>query len=158
MIIDLPETKYIPRAEVGDIVYYISPLNRYAVKRSVVVNIKEGYSCGRKVYEQVMQNGDIVLKNCGDSEDNSTFPTFEVAVSHIMATLAESINSDQYYLNNLVNNLKKKQRILATIKNSYPELAPQRFKCPTDKDVSFCNKKDYFIEEFDEYNVEDEFY
>ena len=99
MIIDLFETKYIPRAEVGDIVYYISPLNRYAVRRSVVVNIKEG----RKVYEQVMQNGDIVLKNCGDSEDNSTFPTFEVAVSHIMATLAESINSDQYYLNNSNN-------------------------------------------------------
>jgi hypothetical protein len=155
MIIDLPETKYIPRAEVGDIVYYISPLNRYAVKRSVVVNIKEGYSCGRKVYEQVMQNGDIVLKNCGDSEDNSTFPTFEVAVSHIMATLAESINSDQFYLNNLVNNLKKKQRILATIKNSYPELAPQRFKCQADMDASFF-KVDHFI--IDEYNVEDEFY
>ena len=158
MIIDFPEFNYPPRAHVGDIVYYLSPLNRYAVKRSEVAEIREGYSHGCKVYEQVMKNGDIVLKNCDDSEDNSTFPTFEVAVSHIMATLAESINSDQCYLNNLVNNLKKKQRILDTIKNSYPELTPQRFKCPTDKDVSFCNKKDYFIEEFDEYNVEDEFY
>lgn len=137
MIIDLPETKYIPRAEVGDTVYYRSPLNRYAVRRSVVVNIKEGYSCGRKVYEQVMQNGDIVLKDCDDSEDNSTFPSFEIAVSHIMATLTESINNDQCYLDKLIYNLKKKQRILATIKKTHPEVTPQRFTCPADIDAAF---------------------
>jgi hypothetical protein len=139
MIIDFPEFNYPPRAHVGDIVYYLSPLNRYAVKRSEVAEIREGYRHGCKVYEQVMKNGDIVLKNRSCDEDYSTFPSFEIAVSHIMATMVESINNDKRCLDNYVHNMKKKQRILATIKKLYPKITPQRYsyKFPIIMDYDF---------------------
>lgn len=76
-----------PRARVGDTVYYRSPMNKYAVRRSVVIEIRNGH-------EQVMQNG-VVVKSSRRLLDDSTFPTRDAAVSHIMATLIETINRRQ---------------------------------------------------------------
>lgn len=41
MRLQMPELPcFKPRAEVGDVVYYISPNNCYAVKRAIVVEIQ----------------------------------------------------------------------------------------------------------------------
>lgn len=109
-----------PRAKVGETVYYRSPINPYAVRRSVVVEIRNGQ-------EQVMQNGDIVLSNPSLAIDNSTFPTREAAVSHIMATLIERINSRQTEIDTLIHEQEKEQRILATMQKHNPNIKPERY-------------------------------
>lgn len=104
--------KLNPRARVGETVYYRSPANPYAVKRSVVIEIRNGQ-------EQVMQNGDIV-KRSGLFFDDSTFPTREAAVSHIMATLIERINRRQKSIDTLIHEQEKERRVLATMQKHNP--------------------------------------
>ena len=59
MRLQMPELPgFMPRAKVGDVVYYISPNNRYAVKRASVVEIQRSGS----EHRQVMSNGDVVVK------------------------------------------------------------------------------------------------
>ena len=113
----LPSFK--PRARVGDTVYYLSPVNKYAVKRSVVVEIRNGH-------EQVMQNGDVV-KSYRRLLDYSTFPTRDAAVSHVMATLIESINGRQKSIDTLIREQEKERRILATMRKQNPEIEPKRY-------------------------------
>ena len=127
MSISFPKIDYPPRAQVGDTVYYRSPINRYAVKRSVVVEIRFGYSSGRRKYEQVMQNGDIVLKDPRSSEDITTFPSREIAMSHIMAILIGHINDRQISIDSLINEQQTEQRILATMRKFNPDIVPERF-------------------------------
>lgn len=108
-----------PRAKVGETIYYRSPINQYAVRRSVVVEIRNGH-------EQVMQNGDIVLSNPRRAIDHSTFPTREAAVTHIMAILIKRINSRQTEIDTLIHEQEKEQRIFATIQKQYPGIGPKR--------------------------------
>ena len=111
--------KFEPRTHVGETVYYRSPINPYAVKRSIVVEIKNG--C-----EQVMQNGDIVLSNPQRAIDHSTFPTREAAVNHIMAILIKRINSRQTEIDTLIHEQEKEQRILSTMQKRNPDIEPKR--------------------------------
>ena len=122
MIIDFPSINYPPRAQVGDKVYYRSPVNRNAVKRSVVVEIRQG----NQYYEQVMSNGDIIKKPSNLCYDNTTFETLENALSHIMATLTESINRRQSSIDTLVHEQQLQQRILNLMHKRYPNIKPQR--------------------------------
>lgn len=112
--------KFEPRAHVGETVYYRSPINPYAVKRSIVVEIWNGH-------EQVMQNGDIVLSNPRRAIDYSTFPTREAAVNHIMAILIKRINSRQTEIDTLIHEQEKERRILATIQKHYPDIEPKHY-------------------------------
>ncbi len=133
MRIHFPKINYPPRAQVGETVYYRSPVNRYAVKRSVVVEIREGHG----KYEQVMKNGDIVLKDPRMIYDFTTFPTREIAVSHVMATLIENINSRQTTINSLINEQRIEQRILATMQKFNPHITePKRYSFMGDLDNS----------------------
>jgi len=133
MRISIPQPNYPPRAQVGETVYYRSPVNRYAVKRSVVVEIREGHG----KYEQVMKNGDIVLKDPRMIYDFTTFPTREIAVSHVMATLIENINSRQTTINSLINEQRIEQRILATMQKFNPHITePKRYSFMGDLDNS----------------------
>ena len=60
MRLQIPELPcFIPRAKVGDVVYYISSNNRYAVKRATVVEIQRSAS----EFRQMMSNGDVVAKD-----------------------------------------------------------------------------------------------
>lgn len=126
----LPQFKinYLPRARVGDTVYYRSPVNRYAVKRSVVVEICLNNTAHR--YEQVMQNGDIVTKCVGLIYDNSTFHSLESAISHIMATLIKRINSNQISIDTLIHEQNKQQRILNLMLKRHPCIKPKRYNYP----------------------------
>lgn len=133
MRISIPQPNYPPRAQVGETVYYRSPVNRYAVKRSVVAEIREGHG----KYEQVMKNGDIVLKDPRMIYDFTTFPTREIAVSHVMATLIENINSRQTTINSLINEQRIEQRILATMQKFNPHITePKRYCFMSDIDHS----------------------
>lgn len=135
MRISIPKPNYPPRAQVGETVYYRSPVNRYAVKRSVVVEIKEGHGYGSMKYEQVMRNGDIVLKDPRMIDDFSTFPTREIAVGHIMATLIENINSRQTTIDSLIHEQHKEQHILATMQKLNPHITePKRYCFMSDID------------------------
>lgn len=116
---------YPPRAKVGETVYYRSPVNRYAVKRSVVVEIR--LNSQDKRYEQVMQNGDIVTKCAGLIYDNSTFHSLESALSHIMATLIKRINYNQVTIDSLIYEQRKQQRVLDLISKRYPYIKPKRY-------------------------------
>ena len=137
MRISIPKPNYPPRAQVGETVYYRSPVNRYAVKRSVVAEIREGHGYESMKYEQVMCNGDIVLKDPRMIDDFSTFPTREIAVGHIMATLIENINSRQTTINSLINEQRIEQRILATMQKFNPHITePKRYSFMGDLDNS----------------------
>ena len=133
MRISIPKPNYPPRAQVGETVYYHSPVNHYAVKRSIVVEIREGHG----KYEQVMKNGDIVLKDPRMIYDFTTFPTREIAVSQVMATLIENINSRQTTINSLINEQRIEQRILATMQKLNPHITePKRYSFMGDLDNS----------------------
>ncbi len=82
---------FMLRAKVGDVVYYISPNNRYAVKRATVVEIQH---LGDE-YRQVMNNGDVVVKDAHSVEDYSTFASRDDAVKFILANLVERINDHE---------------------------------------------------------------
>ena len=109
-----------PRAKVGETVYYRSPINPYAIRRSVVVEIRNGH-------EQVMQNGDIVLSNPHRAIDDSTFPTREAAMSHIMTILIKRINSRQTEIDTLIHEQEKERRILSTMQKQNPDIDPKRY-------------------------------
>ena len=136
MRISFPKIDYPPRAQVGDTVYYRSPINRYAVKRSVVTEIRFGYSSGTRKYEQVMQNGDIVLKDPRTMSDVTTFPTREIAMSHIMATLIERINGRQMSIDSLIHEQQIERRILATMQKFNPDIVPERYSFMVDVDLN----------------------
>lgn len=116
----LPSFK--PRAEVGEVVYYISLNNRYAVKRARVVEIQ---SSGCE-YRQVMSNGDVVVKDAHSIEDYTTFASRDDAVQFILAGLVERINDHKTRIASLQHELDVCERVLATLQKQYPDLPTER--------------------------------
>ena len=111
-----------PWAEVGDVVYYISPDNRYAVKRATVVEIIRSGS----EYRQVMSNGDVVVKDVHSTEDYTTFASRDDAVQFILASLVERINDYKNRIATLQHELDVSERVLATLRKQYPDLPAER--------------------------------
>ena len=123
MRLQMPELPcFKPRANVGDVVYYISPDNRYAVKRASVVVIQQS---GSK-YRQVMSNGDVVVKDAHSVEDYSTFAIHDDAVQFILANLVERINDHKIRIATLQHELDVSERVLATLRKQYPDLPAER--------------------------------
>ena len=108
-----------PRAEVGDVVYYISLNNRYAVKRATVVEIQQSGS----EYRQVMINGDVVVKDAHSIEDYTTFVNRDDAVQFILASLVERINDHKTRIATLQHELDMSERVLATLQKQYPDMS-----------------------------------
>lgn len=128
---DLPCFK--PRAKVGDVVYYISPESCYAVKRATVVEIQRS---GRE-YRQVMNNGDVVVKDAHSVEDYTTFASRDDAVQHILADLVETINNLKIRIASLQHELDVKELELSTVRKQYPDVPterPQPFRCSIDEE------------------------
>ena len=118
---------FMPRSNVGDVVYYISPNNRYAVKRATVVEIQRLGS----EYRQVMSNGDVVAKDAHSVEDYTTFASRDDAVQFILANLVERINDHKTRIATLQHELDLNERVLATLRRQYPDLPaelPQSMK------------------------------
>ena len=111
-----------PRAEIGDVVYYISPNNRFAVKRATVVEIQRS---GNE-YRQVMSNGNVVVKDAHSIEDYSTFASRDDAVQFILASLVERINDHKTRIATLQHELDVSERVLATLQKQYPDLPAER--------------------------------
>ena len=123
MRLQMPELPcFKPRAEVGDVVYYISPNNRYAVKRARVVEIQRSGS----EYRQVMNNGDVVAKDAHSVEDYTTFASRDDAVQFILASLVEHINDHKTRIATLQHELDVNERVLATMRKQYPDLPAER--------------------------------
>ena len=119
MRLQMPELPcFKPRAKVGDVVYYISPNNRYAVKRATVVEIQRSGS----EYRQVMRNGDVILKEAHSTEDYTTFASRDDAVQFILASLVERINDHKTRIATLQHELDLNERVLATLRRQYPDL------------------------------------
>ena len=125
-----------PRAEVGDVVYYISPNNRYAVKRATVVEILR--SGGE--YRQVMSNAEVVVKDAQSVEDYTTFASRDDAVQFILASLVECINDHKLRIATLQHELDVSERILATLKKQYPDLPAERPQ-PTKSTIDYQNSE-----------------
>lgn len=122
-----------PWSKVGDVVYYISPNNRFAVKRATVVEIKRSGS----EYRQVMSNEDVVVKDAHSNNDNTTFATRNEAVQHILADLVETINNLKIRIASLHHELDVKERELSTVRKQYPDVPterPQPFRCSIDEE------------------------
>ena len=113
---------FMPRAKVGDVVYYISPNNLYAVKRATVVEIQRSGS----EYRQVMSNGDVILKEAHSVEDYTTFASRDDAVQFILANLVARINVHKTRIATLKHVLDVSERILATLRMQYPDLPAER--------------------------------
>ena len=113
---------FMPRAKVGDVVYYISPDNCYAVRRASVVEIQRS---GNE-YRQVMSNGDVVVKDAHSVEDYSTFASRDDAVRFILANLVERINDHKTRIATLQHELDLNERVLATLRKQYPDLPAER--------------------------------
>ena len=127
----LPSFK--PRAIVGETVYYISPLNCYAVKLATVIEVQRSSS----EYRQVMSNGDVVVKDAHSINDNTTFATRNEAVQHILADLVETINNLKIRIASLQYELDVKERELSTVRKQYldePTERPQPFRCSIDEE------------------------
>lgn len=123
MRLQMPELPcFKPRAKVGDVVYYISPSNPYAVKRATVVEIQRSGS----EYRQVMSNGDIVVKDAHSVEDFTTFVSRDDAVQFILASLVECINGHKTRIATLQHELDLSERVLATLRKQYPDLLAER--------------------------------
>ena len=123
MRLQMPELPcFKPRAEVGDVVYYISLNNRYAVKRATVVDIQRLGS----EYRQVMSNGDVVVKDAHSIEENTTFASRDDAVQFILASLVERINDHKTRIATLQHELDVSERVLATLQKQYPDLPAER--------------------------------
>ncbi len=108
-----------PRAEVGDVVYYISPNNRYAVKRATVVEIQRSGSG----YRQIMSNGNVVVKDVHSIEDYTTFASRDDAVQFILARLFEYINNHKARIATLQYELDVSERVLANLQKQYPDMS-----------------------------------
>ena len=123
MRLQMPELPcFMPRAEVGDVVYYISPNNRYAVKRATVVEIqRQGGE-----YRHVMSNGDVVVKETHSVKDYTTFTSRDDAVQYILANLVELINDHKNRIATLQHELDVNERVLATMRKQYPDLPAER--------------------------------
>ncbi len=111
-----------PRAKVGDVVYYISPNNCYAVKRATVVEIQ----CQGGEYRQVMSNGDVVVKDAHSIEDVTTFASRDDAVQFILANLVERINDHKTRIATLQHELDVSERVLSTLRKQYPDMPAER--------------------------------
>ena len=123
MRLQMPELPcFKPRAEVGDVVYYISLNNRYAVKRATVVEIQRSGS----EYRQVMSNSDVVVKDAHSIEDYTTFASRDDAVQFILANLVERINDHKAHIATLQHELEVSERVLATLQKQYPDLPAER--------------------------------
>ena len=137
MRLQMPELPcFKPRAEVGDVVYYISPNNRYAVKRATVVEILR--SGGE--YRQVMSNAEVVVKDAQSVEDYTTFASRDDAVQFILASLVECINDHKLRIATLQHELDVSERILATLKKQYPDLPAERPQ-PTKSTIDYQNSE-----------------
>ena len=123
MRLQMSELPYFkPRAKVGDVVYYISPNNRYAVKRAAVVEIQRSGS----EFRQMMSNGDVVVKDAHSVEDYTTFASRDDAVRFILANLVERINDHKTRIATLQHELDLNERVLATLRRQYPDLPAER--------------------------------
>ena len=111
-----------PRANAGDVVYYISPNNRYAVKRATVVEIQRS---GNE-YRQMMSNGDVIDKDAHSVEDYSTFTTRDDAVQFILASIVERINDHKTHIATLQHELDVSERVFATLQKQYPDIPSKR--------------------------------
>ena len=135
MRLQMPELPcFKPRAEVDDVVYYISPNNRYAVKRATVVEILR--SGGE--YRQVMSNGDVVVKDANSVEDYKTFANRDDAVQFILANLVERINDHKTRIATLQHELDVSKRVLATLRKQYPDL-PAELPVPMKSTIDYQN-------------------
>ena len=135
MRLQMPELPcFKPRAKVGDVVYYISPINCYAVKRATVVEIQRSSS----EYRQMMNNGDVVVKDAHSVEDYSTFASRDDAVKFILANLVERINDHKTRIATLQHELDVSERLLATLKKQYPDLPAERPQ-PTKNTIDYQN-------------------
>ena len=139
MRLQMPELPcFKPRAKVGDVVYYISPDNCYAVRRASVVEIQRS---GNE-YRQVMSNGDVVVKDIHSVDDYSTFASRDDAVQFILANLVERINDYKTRIATLQHESDVNERVLATLRKQYPDL-------PAELPQSMKSIIDYQNPEFD---------
>ena len=123
MRLQIPELPcFMPRAKVGDVVYYILPNNRFAVKRAAVVEIHRSSN----EYRQVMSNGDVVVKDAHSVEDYTTFASRDDAVQFILANLVELINDHKTRIVSLQHELDVSERVLSTLRRQYPDLPAER--------------------------------
>ena len=123
MRLQMPELPcFKPKAKVGDVVYYISLKNRFAVKRAIVVEIQRS-GCE---YRQVMNNGDVVVKDAHSIEDYTTFASRDDAVQFILANLVERINDHKARIATLQHELEVSERVLHTLQKQYPDLPAER--------------------------------
>ena len=111
-----------PRAEIGDVVYYISPNNSYAVKRATIVEIQRLGS----EFRQMMSNSDVVVKDAHSVEDYTTFASRDDAVQFILASLVERINDHKTRIATLQHELDVSERVFATLQKQYPDLPAKR--------------------------------
>lgn len=135
MRLQIPELPcFMPRAKVGDVVYYISSNNRYAVKRATVVEIQRSAS----EFRQMMSNGDVVAKDAHSYEDYTTFASRGDAVQFILASLVEHINDYKTRIATLQHELDVNERVLATLRKQYPDLPAERPQ-PTKSTIDYQN-------------------
>lgn len=137
MRLQMPELPcFKPRAKVGDVVYYISPNNSYAVKRATVVEIQRLGS----EFRQMMSNSDVVVKDAHSVDDYTTFASCHDAVQFILANLVERINDYKTRIATLQHELDVSERVLATLRKQYPDLPAERPQ-PTKSRIDYQNSE-----------------
>lgn len=108
--------KYLPLVEkvkLGDIVYYMSPIAEFSVKRARIAEIKMRKLRGSPVIETV----DTIIMDNGDEVANAfVFSSKDEATSYLKESVDSSLNGAKIALANIQQRIKKLERIQRLLK------------------------------------------
>ena len=101
--------------KLGDIVYYMSPIAEFSVKRARIVEIKMRKLRGSPVIETV----DKIIMDNGDEVANAfVFPSKDEATSYLKKSVDSSLNGAKIALANIQQRIKKLERIQRLLKEN----------------------------------------
>ena len=101
--------------KLGDIVYYMSPIAEFSVKRARIAEIKMRKLRGSPVIETV----DKIIMDNGDEVANAfVFPSKDEATSYLKKSVDSSLNGAKIALANIQQRIKKLERIQRLLKEN----------------------------------------
>ena len=101
--------------KLGDIVYYMSPIAEFSVKRARIAEIKMRKLRGSPVIETV----DKIIMDNGDEVTNAfVFPSKDEATSYLKKSVDSSLNGAKIALANIQQRIKKLERIQRLLKEN----------------------------------------
>ena len=95
--------------QVGDVVYYLSPLSKYSIRKST---IKEKKIIPAEHHLGLLDGCELTLADGNVVDYYNTFRSKEKAIDHVIDSLRYSITNNNIRLRNLQREIEKEKRLL----------------------------------------------